>query len=38
LPVGSVGYEAAIDEKGQRVLWVEARVLDKLTTLRGPGL
>jgi hypothetical protein len=37
LPLGSVGYENAVNEKGERLIWVEARVVDKLAALRGPG-
>ena len=36
LPFGSVGYEAQLDAQGQRLIWLEARVLDKLTALRCP--
>ncbi len=37
LPLGSVGYEAEPDEKGQRLVWVEAAVLARLWTMRRPG-
>jgi hypothetical protein len=37
LPLGSVGYEREPDEKGERLIWVEARVADQLSSLRGPG-
>jgi hypothetical protein len=33
LPLGSVGYEAQPDEKGQRLIWVEAAVLERLTAI-----
>jgi hypothetical protein len=36
LPLGSVGFEAKPDAKGDRLIWIEARVLDKLTALRQP--
>jgi hypothetical protein len=36
LPLGSVAYEAQLDAQGQRFIWLEARVIDKLTALRGP--
>jgi hypothetical protein len=36
MPLGSVGYEAAVDGKGERLIWVEARVIDKLTALLRP--
>jgi hypothetical protein len=37
LPLGSVGYEAEPHEKGQRLIWVEAAVLERLRTMRRPG-
>jgi hypothetical protein len=37
LPLGSVAYEDEPNENGQRVIWVEARVVDKLTAPRRPS-
>jgi hypothetical protein len=37
LALGSVGFEREASEKGERLIWVEASVVDKLTALRGPG-
>jgi hypothetical protein len=37
LPFGSVGYENAINEKGERLIWLEPNVVDRLRTLRGRG-
>ena len=37
LPPGSVGYENAVNEKGERLIWLAPNVVDKLTALRGPG-
>ena len=37
MPVGSVAAEPALDERGQRVIWLEPRIVDKLRFLRGPG-
>jgi hypothetical protein len=37
LPLGSVGYENATNEKGQRLVWLEPRVVDRLKAMRGPG-
>jgi len=37
LPLGSVGCEADPDEKGQRLISVEATVLERLRTMRRPG-
>jgi hypothetical protein len=37
LPLGSVGYENATNEKGARLIWLEPSVVDRLRSLRGPG-
>jgi hypothetical protein len=37
LPLGSVGYEAQTNAKGERLIWLETAFVDKLATLRGPG-
>ena len=37
LPLGSVGYENAINEEGERLIWLEPNVVDRLRDLRGPG-
>ena len=37
LPFGSVGYENAINEKGERLIWLEPNVVDRLRALRGRG-
>jgi hypothetical protein len=37
LPLGSVGYEAQTNAKGERLVWLESAVVDRLTALRGPG-
>jgi hypothetical protein len=37
MPVGFVGYENATNERGERLMWLEPRVVDRLRTLRGPG-
>ena len=37
LPVGSTGYENAVNEKGERWIWLERRWLDKLNSYRRPG-
>ena len=37
LPLGSVGYENATNEKGERLVWLEHGVVDRLRSLRGPG-
>jgi hypothetical protein len=37
LALGSVGYENATNEKGERLIWLEPNVVDRLRALRGPG-
>jgi hypothetical protein len=37
LPFGSVGYENATNEKGDRLIWLDRAVVDRLRHLRGPG-
>ena len=37
LPLGSVGYENATNEKGERLIWLERRMLDKLNSYRRAG-
>ena len=37
LPLGSVGYEGEPDAKGERLIWLEAAIVDKLAAMRGPG-
>ena len=37
LPFGSVGYENASNVKGERLIWLDRRVVDRLRSLRGPG-
>jgi hypothetical protein len=37
LPVGSVGYENATNEKGERLIWLEPSMVDRLRAMRGPG-
>ena len=34
LPLGSVGYENAV---GERLIWLDPGVVDRLRSLRGPG-
>jgi hypothetical protein len=36
LPLGSVGYEAEADERGERDVWLEDAMADRLGALRGP--
>jgi hypothetical protein len=37
LPPGSTGYENAVNDKGERWIWLERRMLDKLNSYRRPG-
>jgi hypothetical protein len=37
LPLGSVGYENATTARGERLIWLERSVIDRLRSLRGPG-
>lgn len=37
LPLGSVGYEAEANEQGERLIWLEAAMADRLGAMRGPG-
>jgi hypothetical protein len=37
LPLGSVGFEREADAKDERMVWLEAAVVDRLAALCGPG-
>jgi hypothetical protein len=37
LPFGSTGYENKVNEKGERLIWLDRAVVDRLRHLRGPG-
>ena len=37
LPLGSVGYEPQTNAEGERMIWLEASVVDRLMAMRGPG-
>jgi hypothetical protein len=37
LPLGTVSFEQATNEHGQRYLWLESRIVDRLRSLRGDG-
>ena len=37
LPFGSVSFENKMTENGERLIWLEPRVVDRLRSLRGPG-
>jgi len=38
LPVGSVGFEREPDAKGERLIWLDAGVVDWLAAMRRPGV
>lgn len=37
MPLGSVGYENKVNEKGERLVWFDRAVVDRLGAMRGPG-
>jgi hypothetical protein len=37
LPLGSVAVEPSLNEKGERLTWLEPSVVNRLRSLRGPG-
>jgi hypothetical protein len=37
LPLGSVGYENKTNEKGERLIWLDPGVVDRLRAMRGPA-
>jgi hypothetical protein len=37
MPFGSVNFEAGVDDKGERYIWLPRAVVDRPRALRGPG-
>jgi hypothetical protein len=37
LPLGSVGYENKTNERGERLIWLEPTVINRLRAMRGHG-
>jgi hypothetical protein len=37
LPLGSVCYDNKTNEKGERLIWLEPSMVDRLRAMRGPG-
>jgi hypothetical protein len=37
LALGSVGFENKTDEHGQRLIWLDRAVVDRLRAMRGAG-
>jgi hypothetical protein len=36
-PLGSVAYEAELNEQGERLIWLADAMADRLGAMRGPG-
>jgi hypothetical protein len=37
MQLGSVGYEAETNERGERLIWLDHAVVARLRAMRGPG-
>jgi hypothetical protein len=37
LALGDIGYENKVNEKSERLVWLDRAVVDRLRALRGPG-
>jgi hypothetical protein len=37
IALGSVGFEPECDANGQRLIWLEDAMVDRLGAMRGPG-
>ena len=37
MPFGSVNFEAGVDDKGERYIWLPRAAVDRLRYLRAPG-
>jgi hypothetical protein len=37
LPLGSVGYENKTNKQGEKLIWLDRAVVDRLRSLRGPA-
>jgi hypothetical protein len=37
LPLGNAGYENQTNERGEKLIWLDRAVVDRLRSLRGPG-
>jgi hypothetical protein len=37
LALGSVGFQRGPDARGELLIWLETAVIDRLTTMHGPG-
>ena len=37
LPLGNVSFENKTNEQGQRLIWLDRAMVDRLRAMRGPG-
>ena len=37
LPLGGVSFENKTNERGEKLIWLDRGVVDRLRSLRGPG-
>jgi len=37
LPLGSIGFEAEANARGEKLVWLEDAMADRLAVMRGPG-
>jgi hypothetical protein len=37
MPLGNVGYQNGVNERGERYVWLAPNVVDRLRAMRGPG-
>lgn len=37
LPFGNVSYENKTHEQGEKLIWLDRAIVDRLRSLRGPG-
>jgi hypothetical protein len=37
LPLGTVGYESELTQNGERLIWLEPAIVDRLTAMRRRG-
>jgi hypothetical protein len=37
LPFGSMSFESKTNERGEKLIWLDRAVIDRLRSLRGPG-
>ena len=37
LSLGSVGFENATNERGERLIWLDREMVNRLRAMRGPG-